>query len=341
MTKFQDVANNKKSPVVRQKIAEALQILEAAGVPFQDLTKRRLEKMAMCFLAVANIDANKNWSSAAKPADAHILKTRDIIKYINDKFAENISSGSYDDIRRRDLLRPVQMELIIKSANKEDADTNDGTRGYGISPKLSTLARAFGTDKWEETAKNFKPDQEYIDAIEGRRDVPKLKVLLPDGAELLLDDGPHNQIQKAVVEEFLPRYGYGSQVLYIADTADKKAVKNDASMKSLGLDVADRGMLPDIVAFSPDKSWLYLIEAVHSSNPLNPERCIELRRTVLRDCPHGVVFVTAFLTRKDFAKWSSDLAWETEVWIADNPDHMIHFNGDKFLGPHNQAPRLS
>ncbi len=28
-----------------------------------------------------------------------------------------------------------------------------------------------------------------------------------------------------------------------------------------------------------------------------------------------------------------DVAWETEVWIADNPDHLVHFNGHKFLGP--------
>ncbi|MFS2517149.1 MULTISPECIES: BsuBI/PstI family type II restriction endonuclease [Parabacteroides] len=29
----------------------------------------------------------------------------------------------------------------------------------------------------------------------------------------------------------------------------------------------------------------------------------------------------------------ADIAWETEVWIAENPGHMIHFNGDRFIGP--------
>ena len=47
----------------------------------------------------------------------------------------------------------------------------------------------------------------------------------------------------------------------------------------------------------------------------------------------GKIYVTAFLDFKTFKQFSESLAWETEVWIADMPDHMIHLNGDKFLGP--------
>ena len=111
-------------------------------------------------------------------------------------------------------------------------------------------------------------------------------------------------------------------------------------MIELGLNIENRGMLPDIVAFSSEKKWLYLIEAVHSSNPLNPERCIELQRSILKDCPYGVVFVTAFLSKKEFAKWLPQIAWETEVWLVDTPEHLIHFNGDKFIGPHKKTPNL-
>ena len=25
--------------------------------------------------------------------------------------------------------------------------------------------------------------------------------------------------------------------------------------------------------------------------------------------------------------------WDTEVWIAELPEHMIHLNGDQFMGP--------
>lgn len=337
MTNMASVAS-KKSNGVRKLIMDALDVLSAAGVRLDDLTARRLEKMAMSFLAVANMKPGKPWADVARPKDQHILRTREIISYINEHFEESISSGSYDDIRRKDLLRPVGMALVIKSANNENADTNDGTRGYAISEALSDLAASYGSDSWEQVSSAFVVDQDYIDQLEGRRTQKKLPVSLPGGQQIQLDDGPHNQIQKAVVDEFLPRFGYGAEVYYIGDTSDKKAVKSDEELGALGLNVADRGMLPDIIAFSRNQGWLYLIEAVHSSNPLNPERCIELSRTLLRDCRYGVVYVTAFLTKRDFIKWAAQIAWETEVWIADNPDHMIHFNGDKFLGPHKETP---
>jgi hypothetical protein len=30
------------------------------------------------------------------------------------------------------------------------------------------------------------------------------------------------------------------------------------------------------------------------------------------------------------------ISWETEVWVADSPTHMIHFNGERFLGPYTE-----
>ena len=286
--------------------------------------------MSLRFLAGGNESLN----------DGRALRTREIIEFINHHFEENISSGSYDDIRRKDLVRLVGMGLVVKSANNPEADTNDGTRGYAIEGRFAKLIKSFGTNKWENNLSKFQIDQDYIDQCEGRRDLRKLEVRLEEGVTISLDDGPHNKIQKAIVEQFLPIYGHGATVLYIGDTSEKQMHQYSEKMEALGLNVADRGMLPDIIAFSEEKQWVYLIEAVHSSNPLNSERCIELKRTVLNDCPYGVVFVTAFLSRKDFAKWMPQIAWETEVWLADNAEHMIHFNGDRFLGPHVSPPCL-
>jgi hypothetical protein len=295
----------------------------------------------MCFLALSGMTKNSRWNDAASISDGVILTCRKIITYINNNFEEKISSGSYDDIRRKDLLRPVGMGLIVKSAKDPNADTNDGTRGYAVEKNFGELIRTYDTPQWKSALASFEIDHEYISIILGKRDSRKLQVRLSEGLVLKLDDGPHNQIQKAVIEQFLPIFGYNATVLYIGDTSEKKIHKRTIEMVNLGLDIEDRGMLPDIIAFSEDKGWLYLIEAVHSSNPFNPERCIELKRTVLKECPYGVVFVTAFLTRKEFAKWMPEIAWETEVWLADKPEHMIHFNGDKFLGPHVNPPSNS
>jgi hypothetical protein len=47
--------------------------------------------------------------------------------------------------------------------------------------------------------------------------------------------------------------------------------------------------------------------------------------------------VTAFETRRSMQSFLSQLAWESEVWIAEDPDHMIHFNGEHFLEPYPDA----
>lgn len=328
----------KKSGPVREKILDAIEILMSVGVPVNDLTPRRLEKMSMSFLSLCNVSAISSWDQVESLSDGRVLRTREIIEYINQNFEENISPGSYDDIRRKDLVRPVGMGLIVKSANNPDADTNDGIRGYALEDNFAGLVRYFGSAQWRNKLGSFEIDQNYIDQFEGKRELKKLEVTLEKGVTIALDDGPHNQIQKAIIEKFLPIYGHSATVLYIGDTSEKHMHKYSDKMVQLGLDIKDRGMLPDVVAFSEAKQWLFLIEAVHSSNPLNAERCIELKRTILNDCPYGVVFVTAFLSRKDFSKWMPQIAWETEVWLADNPDHMIHFNGDRFLGPHSSPP---
>ena len=43
--------------------------------------------------------------------------------------------------------------------------------------------------------------------------------------------------------------------------------------------------------------------------------------------------ITAFLFFFFYRKFVKEIAWETEVWLAEMPEHMLHMNGDKFMGP--------
>jgi adenine-specific DNA-methyltransferase len=132
-----------------------------------------------------------------------------------------------------------------------------------------------------------------------------------------------------------------AKVLYLADAAKKsgdegtgRKIYREAELGELGLSAFLKGQkLVDIIAYSPSKNWIFLIEAVHSSNPLTPQRHLQLRQ-VMANAKAGRVYVTAFQGKRDFRKWAADISWETEVWIADDPDHLIHFNGDRFMGPH-------
>ena len=139
-------------------------------------------------------------------------------------------------------------------------------------------------------------------------------------------------LQKAIIEEFAPRFAPNTECLYVGDTTEKDLVKNVEKLQELGFAITLHDKMPDVVLYSEEKNWLYFIESVTSVGPMEPKRIKEIEE-MTEGVTAGKIYVTAFLDFKTFKKFSETLAWETEVWIADMPDHMIHLNGDKFLGP--------
>jgi DNA (cytosine-5)-methyltransferase 1 len=330
------VANKDKPPKLVKLFNEALLVLSKLGIPLEGLNPRELEKIAMAFLAVADVKRSADWPKARIREGKDTLKSRDIIAYLNRHFAEEISMGSYDDIRRKDLKLPVVAGIIVASANKPNAARNDPTRGFSLSPEYVEVVRSFGQDDWLEEVEEFMADRPTLaERLEAAREIEIVPIKLPSGKTLQFSPGEHNLLQKAIIEQFLPRYGYGAEVLYVGDTAKKFLVRNEAKLKALKFFKLEHGELPDIVAYSEKKNWLFMIEAVHSSGPISSVRLLELKR-LAGECTADIVYVTAFLNRDTFRKFAPEIAWETEVWIADAPDHLVHFDGDKFLGPYKK-----
>jgi DNA-cytosine methyltransferase len=328
------IPTSSKAKPLKRLINEALIVLGKLGIPIQGMKPRELEKMAMAFLAVADVKRSSDWPNARIRTGKDALKSRDVIEFINKHFDEKISSGSYDDIRRKDLKMPVVAGIIIASANKPNAARNDPTRGYSLSPEFVQIINRFPQSTWLDEIEEFMADRPTLaERLEAARQLKNIPVTLPDGATLQFSPGEHNVLQKALIEQFLPRYGHDAQVLYVGDTAEKFLVCDDTTLKALNFFELEHGELPDIIAYSKSRNWLYLIEAVHSSGPISPLRLIELQR-LSKNCTAEIIYVTAFLDRKTFKKFAPEIAWETEVWIADAPDHLIHFDGDKFLGPY-------
>lgn len=324
-----------KKQEVQNIITEAIDALSILGIPLNGFSWGKIERMAMAFLATARVNTVNGWEGLRDLNSGSIMKTRDIIKYINEHFEENISPGSYDDIRRADLKLPLIGEIVVRT--NEKLATNDPNRGYAINPVLTESLRSIGKEGWRERLKEVASKiTTAVEKLDRTRDIEKIPVILPGGFELTLTPGEHNELQRAVIHEFLPRYGYGADVLYIGDTADKYKIRETASLKELRFFELDHGKLPDIVAYSRLKNWVYLIETVHSANPITEERLLELKQ-LTKNCTADLIYITAFLNKVTFREWAKVIAWETEVWIAENPDHLIHFNGDKFLGPYKSS----
>lgn len=321
-----------KSKSLKDLIRHMLHILEHFGVPINQ-TPRRLERMALVCLALADIRQLDHFSHAKDLDTPYALKTRDIIAYLNEHFEENISRGSYDDIRRKDLRFPITAGLIMTSL--PSSATNDSTRGYGWNSIYSALLRSYPSDQWKsDTEKILKNLPQLVETLSRKRDLELIPVQLHNDDVLSFSPGAHNQLQKAIIEEFLPRYGKGAQVLYVGDAKDKFLYLNEDTLHRLQFFEIAHDKLPDVIAYTPSNNWLYLIEAVHSSGPIDEVRLLEFQQ-LTADCTADLVYVTAFLDRITFKKFAATIAWETEVWIADNPDHLIHYNGDKFLGPYS------
>lgn len=321
-----------KTEAQKRLIGEALDMLDAFGIRVWEMTPRRREKTAISFLTLAGMRPGASWREAAS-VESSALRTRDMIQYMNSHLGEARSAGSYDDVRRIDLKPLVLAGIVARS--KPRAAQNNPARGYGISVDYCSVARSYGTRSWKARVGELVRRRGTLADMTDERTADRIPVDVPDKDRVYLSLGRHSELHKRIIDDMLPVFCGGSEVLYIGDTARKKVLSEDAKLRDLGVDFG-RGLIPDIVAYSREKNALYLIEAVYSSNPFSPHRRLEMSNRV-RGCRAGVVFISAFHDRKDFRRFAEEIAWETEAWIADEPGHMIHFDGGRLMEPDGAA----
>lgn len=210
--------------------------------------------------------------------------------------------------------------------------TNSPNYKYRITKEALELIKNFDTQNWEKELENYIQSHEKLISIyENKRRISKIPVRI-NGEKFEFSTGKHNVLQKAIIEEFAPRFAPDSIVVYVGDTEDKNLYKDKEVLKELAINMGEHEKLPDVILYEKEKRWLYFIEAVTSVGPISPKRLVEINN-MTANCEYGKIFVTAFLNMKTFKKFAEELAWETEVWLAEMPEHMIHLNGDKFIGP--------
>ena len=242
------------------------------------------------------------------------------------------------DVRRKEL-RPLVLSGIVVNSKPSSAH-NDSTRGYGIDVDYCRVVRTYKTPQYtQELKKIIKKKGKFTDRID-MRTVNKVSIKIPNKKQVYLSLGKHNELQRKIIEDMIPIFCHDSVILYLGDTAKKQIINEAEKLKSLNFFKLSHGMLPDIVVYSKKQNLLYIIEAAYTSNPISNNRKIELEN-MTKNCKVNIIFITAFLNKTDFRKFISNIAWETEVWLADNPKHMIHFNGDKFLTPYSSHTKLT
>lgn len=309
-----------------EKISEALAILNNLGFPGQ----QQNERSALTLLSLLGLKPNASWEDATNP----LMGITPMMDFFSDHYGKKYAPNTRETVRRQTVHQFLQAALIVANPDKPSRPTNSPNAVYQIEPSALKLLRSFGKSKWEKYLQNYLRTVKTLKRLYAReRDMRRLPVSLANGQEIRLSPGGQNVLVKKIIDDFCPLFTPGGCIVYVGDTQSKWAYFDVSSLAVLGVKIEEHGKMPDVVVHHVTKNWLVLIEAVTSHGPVNSKRRQELKE-LFRESRSGLVFVTAFLDRRGMLKYLNDISWETEVWIAESPTHLIHFNGERFLGPY-------
>lgn len=302
------------------KLDEAREFLMNVGMP----KAQQADICALSILAMAGIKPDSDW----KDATNEWIRIHDIIAFANQHYGTTYAENSRETFRKQAMHR-FRTAALIEDNGKA---TNSPNYRYRITDETLKVLRAWGSNSAEKQMNRFLAYHEkLVDIYASKKKMTMMPVKI-NGLDFQFSTGKHNELQKAIIEEFAPRFAPGSECLYVGDTTQKDLVKNVNKLKKLGFSITLHDKMPDVVLYREEEDWIYFVESVTSVGPMDPKRILEIT-DMTKDVKSGKIFVTAFLDFATYKKFADSLAWETEVWIADMPDHMIHLNGDRFLGP--------
>lgn len=308
------------------KIKEALAILNDLGLPGQ----QQNERSALTLLSLLGLKPAGKWEDAANP----LMGITPMMDFFEEHYGKKYAPNTRETVRRQTVHQFLQAALIVSNPDKPSRPTNSPKAVYQIEPSVLKLLRSFGKSGWKGYLQKYLETVDTLTKLYAReRDMRRLPINLANGQQVRLSPGGQNILVKKILDDFCPLFTPGGFVVYVGDTEMKWAYFDSAALAPLGVTVQEHGKMPDVVVHHVGKNWLVLIEAVTSHGPVNPRRRQELKE-LFWGSNAGLVFVTAFLDRRAMLRHLNDISWETEVWIAESPTHLIHFNGERFLGPY-------
>jgi hypothetical protein len=312
---------------VERKIKETLTILESLGFPRQ----QQNERSALTLLSLLNLKPSDAWKNAGDP----LMGITPMMDFFAIHYGKKYAPNTRETVRRQTVHQFMQAGIIVPNPDKPSRPVNSPKAVYQIEPSALKLLRGVGKPGWAKLLRGY---QQKVKPLKKRyakeRDMRRIPVTLVNGNVIKLSPGGQNVLVKKIIDDFCPIYTPGGRVLYVGDAETKWAYLDSDNFTALGLVIEQHGKMPDVVVHHMEKNWLVLIEAVTSHGPVSPKRRQELKELFVGS-KSGIVYVTAFLDRRTMIKYLDDISWETEVWIASSPTHLIHFNGERFLGPYD------
>ena len=316
----------KRRTAAAKRVDEALDILTALHVP----REQQNERSALTLLALLGMTPRTAW----REAEAPMLGITEMMNVFRDQFGKEYAPNTRETVRRFTVHQFVQIGLLMANPDDPRRPVNSPDNRYQVAPTLLNLVHTSGSTAWKASLAAFLATADALGRLQPKeREMALPPVKLPSGMKVSLTAGGQNELVKKIIEEFCPRFTPGGIIAYLGDTGEKQRHVEAGYLGRLGVEIDEHGKMPDVVVHLTEKNWLVLIEAVTSHGPIGLKRHNELK-ALFGSAQAGLVFVTAFLTRRAMTKYLAEIAWETEVWVAEAPSHIIHFNGERFLGPY-------
>lgn len=310
-------------------IDAALQIIIALGLP----RAQHNERSALSLLALLDLTPNKAWHDANNP----LLGITPIMDWVHAHYEKEYAPNTRETFRRQTMHQFCDAGIARYNPDKPDRPVNSPKAVYQIESTALELLRTFGTSAWHENLTTYLADRETLVARYAKaRHQTLIPVEIAPNKVISLSPGDHSELIRDIIETFAPRFAPGSTLVYVGDTGNKWGYFDAPLLASLGVAIDTHGKMPDVILHYTAKNWLLLIESVTSHGPVDGKRHTELAQ-LFAGSTAGLVYVTAFPNRSVMGRYLSDIAWESEVWVADAPSHLIHFNGERFLGPYSNA----
>lgn len=307
-------------------IKAAKQIIIALGLP----RAQQNERSALSLLALLNLTPGKAWADAENP----LMGITPIMDWVREQYGKEYAPNTRETFRRQTMHEFCAARVARYNPDKPDRPVNSPNAVYQIEPAALDLLRAFGTPAWHDSLTVYLAEHDTLVANYAKeRDQNRIPVMIKPGKEITLSPGEHSELIRAIIEDFAPRFAPGSVLIYAGDTGKKWGYFDAPLLAGLGVDVDSHGKMPDVVLHYTERNWLLLVESVTSHGPVDGKRHAELAK-LFSGSMAGLVYVTAFPNRAIMGRYLGTIAWETEVWVADAPSHLIHFNGVRFLGPY-------
>ena len=302
-------------------LKEALKILIDLGVP----RGQQNERTALCLLALTNVKKNSKWADAQDP----LIGITPMMEFAKKAYQKEYAPNTRETFRRQSMHQLVEAGIALYNPDQPDRPVNSPKAVYQIASLALHIVKLFGTDQYQQ-ALEFYHDKigALAERYQATREMEMIPVQNVEGFKL--SPGKHSQLIKDIIDNFAPRFIPGSLLLYAGDTGKKWGYFDKDAFSKLGFTFDEHGKMPDVVFYYEQKKWLVLVESVTSHGPIDSKRKIELEK--LFKTKLTIVYVTAFPDKQTFTRFTVEIAWETEVWLSDSPTHLIHFNGEKFLG---------